>query len=92
MISIAITLLVLDVRQAVHLLGPRLMGFGLSFAIVGVRWVGHHLMVRSMAVVPRSVLWANNLFLIGVTLLPATAALLGSYPHERASRCCTART
>ena len=95
-ISIAMTLLVLDVRlpsdldrlsvgQAVRLLAPRLLGFGLSFAIVGVFWVGHHLMLRSWRLTPRSVLWANNLFLLFLTLIPASAALLGGYPHQRAA-------
>ena len=95
-ISIAITLLVLDVRlpadldhltlgQAAHLLAPRLLGFTLSFAIVGVFWVGHHLMLKGMASAPRSLLWANNLFLLLVTLVPASAALLGGHPADRAS-------
>ncbi len=95
-ISIALTLLVLDVRlppdldrltipQALHLLAPRLLGFGLSFAIVGVFWVGHHLMFKALVRAPRSLLWTNNLFLLFTSLVPASAALLGSYPHQRAA-------
>ena len=95
-ISIAMTLLVLDVRlpsgldrvgvgQALHLLAPKLMGFALSFTIVGVFWVGHHLMIRGMAEASRALLWANNLFLLFVSLIPASAALLGGHPEERAS-------
>ena len=95
-ISIASTLLVLDVRVpadlghitvvgVTRLMAPRLLGFVLSFAIVGVYWVGHHVMVRSMREVPRSALWANNLFLLCISLVPASAALLGSYPGQRAS-------
>lgn len=92
-ISIAITLLVLDVRLPPDLgrltvagilwrLGPRLLAFGLSFAIVGVYWVAHHLMLRGFGQVPRSALWINNLFLLCITLLPASAALLGGYPGQ----------
>ena len=95
-ISIAMTLLVLDVRLpgdldrlsiagAVRLLAPRLLGFGLSFSIVGVFWVAHHQMLRAIRLAPRSLLWANNLFLLFVSLVPASAALLGSYPHQRAA-------
>ena len=95
-ISIAMTLLVLDVRfpsglghvtvgQVLRRTGPNLLGFVLSFVIVGVYWVGHHMMIRAMRGVPRSALWANNLFLLCISLLPATAALLGGYPGQRAS-------
>jgi len=74
----------ITVAGVVRRTGPNLMAFVLSFAIVGVYWVGHHLMVRGMRVVPRSALWANNLFLLCITLLPASAAVLGGYPGQRA--------
>jgi uncharacterized membrane protein len=95
-ISIAITLLVLDVRLPadfsnltvvgiISAVWPRLLGFVLSFAIVGVYWVGHHSMMQAMRVAPRSLLWANNLFLLFVSLIPASAALLGGHPDRPAS-------
>jgi uncharacterized membrane protein len=88
-ISIALTLLVLDVRLPgpvanlqwhdvrVELL-PRLQSFLLSFAIVGVYWVAHHLMFRAVQSAGRVILWLNNLFLLTISLVPASAALLGS--------------
>ncbi len=95
-ISIALTLLVLDVRLPPDLgtltvagvlwrLGPRLLAFALSFTLVGVYWVAHHLMLREFRQVPRSVLWLNNLFLLWITLIPASAALLGGYPGQPAA-------
>jgi uncharacterized membrane protein len=95
-ISIAITLLVLDVRLPADFsnltvtgilsaVWPRLLGFVLSFTIVGVYWVGHHLMLRSLVVAPRSLLWANNLFLLFISLIPASAALMGGHPDKSAS-------
>jgi uncharacterized membrane protein len=95
-ISIALTLLVLDVRvpsdlkqltfaSALHILGPRLASFTLSFTIVGVYWVGHHLIFENFQRVGRPLLWLNNLFLLMVTLVPASAALLGSFPGQRAA-------
>ena len=93
-ISIALTLLVLDVRvpanlsrlsfhTAVVVLGPRLLSFTLSFAIVGVYWVAHHLMFAGFQQVGRKMLWLNNLFLLAISLIPASAALLGGFPGER---------
>jgi uncharacterized membrane protein len=88
-ISIALTLLVLDVRLPgpianlqwhdvrVELL-PRLLSFLLSFAIVGVYWVAHHLMFKAVQSAGRVILWLNNLFLLTISLVPASAALLGS--------------
>jgi uncharacterized membrane protein len=89
-ISIALTLLVLDVRipgpintlswQDVRAqLLPRLMSFLLSFAIVGVYWVAHHVMFNAMHSAGRVILWLNNLFLLAISLVPASAALLGAH-------------
>jgi uncharacterized membrane protein len=88
-ISIALTLLVLDVRLPgpisdlgwhdvrVQLL-PRLMSFVLSFAIIGVYWVAHHIMFKVLRSAGRMILWLNNLFLLTISLVPASAALLGA--------------
>jgi uncharacterized membrane protein len=95
-LSIAMTLLVLDVRVppdlghltllgTARLLAPRLLSFTLSFVIVGVYWVGHHMMLQGVRSAPRSVLWTNNLFLLTVSLIPASAALLGGYPGQAVS-------
>ena len=100
-ISIAITLLVLDVtlpggwvtEKSPHLdlrpvmiyLAPRLMSFVLSFSIVGVYWVAHHQMFRAMRGIGRPVLWINNLFLMTITLIPASAGILSEYPGQTIS-------
>jgi uncharacterized membrane protein len=88
--SIALTLLVLDVRipsdvvdlqwrDVRTLLLPRLLSFLLSFAIVGVYWVAHHTMFRVMQGAGRLLLWLNNLVLLTISLVPASAAILGSH-------------
>ena len=92
-ISIALTLLVLDVRlpgnitqlhwsEVRTVLLPRLLSFLLSFAIVGVYWVAHHIMFKVMHGAGRLLLWLNNLFLLTISLVPASAAILGSYGHS----------
>ena len=91
--SIAITLLVLDVHIPAGLKGdaltlalghlwPRIASFALSFVIIGVYWVGHHIMLHSAQRTDRTLLWLNNLCLLFVAFITASAAMLGSY-HER---------
>ena len=95
-ISVAITLLVFDVRipadithlalwQAIRILTPRLLGFLLSFSVIGVFWVARNNMFRASTQVNRSLLWFNNIFLMMVCLIPASAALLGGFPGQRAA-------
>jgi uncharacterized membrane protein len=95
-ISVAITVLVFDVRipadvthlelwPAIRLLTPRLLGFLLSFSVIGVFWVAHNNMFRAASQINRSVMWFNNIFLMMVCLIPASAMLLGGFPGQRAA-------
>jgi uncharacterized membrane protein len=95
-ISVAITLLVFDVRvpdnvkelhlwPAICMLSPRLAGFLLSFSVIGVFWVAHNNMFQAAKTVNRQLMWLNNLFLTTVCLVPASAALLGRFPGQRAA-------
>jgi uncharacterized membrane protein len=95
-LSVAITLLVfnvgvpagwthLELKPAIVALTPRLLSFLLSFSVIGVYWVAHNNMFRSARHINSSLLWLNNLFLMMVCLLPASAALLGIFPGQRAA-------
>jgi uncharacterized membrane protein len=95
--AIAITLLVFNIKlpelPADHVrhdlppivkgLGPYLLSYVLSFAMIGVYWVGHHNIFHHIRRSNRVLLWLNLLFLMCVAFLPYPAALLGRYPHER---------
>ena len=95
--SIAITLLVFNIRvpdvgQADRshqlwraLLGmfPALVSYVLSFAMIGVYWVGHHNIFHHIRRSNRILLWLNLLFLMCVAFVPFPAAMLGRYPRER---------
>lgn len=92
--AIAATLLVLDIHLEPGLSGhaltaafwalrPRLLAYGLSFVIIGVYWVAHHLMLSAMQRIDRPLLWLNNLFLLFVAFIPASAGFLGSYPGQQ---------
>jgi uncharacterized membrane protein len=93
-ISVAITVLVFDVKipagvtqlhlwPVILILLPRLAGFVLSFSVIGVFWVAHNNMFQAARRVNRQLMWMNNLFLMMVCLVPASAALLGGFPGQR---------
>jgi len=90
--AIAMTLLVLDLRvpqtapeglgTALSALLPRLLSFVLSFALLGIYWVAHHVQFHYIRRTDRPFLWINILFLLAVAIVPFSAALLGAYWRE----------
>jgi uncharacterized membrane protein len=65
-----------DLPQALRDLLPKLNGYILSFALVGMYWVAHHQMFHVLRRVNRQLMWVNLLFLLLVTFLPFTTSLL----------------
>jgi uncharacterized membrane protein len=90
-IAIVITLLVLEIRipQLTQQMGnhevlkvltqlvPSCAAYLISFAVCAVWWVAHHNLIHDLREVNRQLLWANNLFLLWLALLPLPTALLG---------------
>jgi uncharacterized membrane protein len=104
--AIAITLLVIEFKVPVieeatdellwHYLahmGLKLLGFIISFFIVGYYWSVHHRIFGYVDNYTARLIWLNLLFLFSVVLLPFSSGLLGEYtsnsslhlPYE----CCT---
>jgi len=87
--AIAITLLILsidvpDVNQdklgeALGDLGPQVFTYALSFIVVGLYWMAHHRVFRSVVRVDRTLLWINLALLGSVALLPLPTEILGKY-------------
>jgi uncharacterized membrane protein len=87
--AIAITLLVLSInvpevpdnhlRQALEDLVPFVFTYALSFLIVGLYWLAHHRLFRSLERVDRTLLWLNLLVLGVVVIIPVPTELLGRY-------------
>lgn len=65
-----------DLMEALHSLVPKLNGYILSFALVGMYWIAHHQMFHAFRRVNRQLMWINLLFLLFVTFLPFTTSLL----------------
>lgn len=58
---------------------PKLFSYVISFAVVGIFWVGHHGLFHFIVCADRTLLWLNNLFLLCAGFIPFPAALLGAY-------------
>lgn len=94
--AIAITLLVVDIRvpglpaSLIHAgdvlrnSGTRIFGFALSFAVIGMFWMGHHSVFRHIRALDRTLIWLNLLFLATVAFLPFPTALLSAASTQQA--------
>jgi uncharacterized membrane protein len=90
--AIAITLLVLDLavpargeladRSLASALGaewPSYFAYLVSFAVIGIIWVNHHVMCTLVRQADRLVLFANLLLLLTVSVIPFPTRLLAEY-------------
>jgi uncharacterized membrane protein len=91
-LAIAITLLVLDIRipdvpynalgpAIVHIL-PKIVSYVLSFAIIGVYWIGHHYYFKHVRKTNGVFTWLNILLLMLIGFLPFPTSLIGEYPFQ----------
>ncbi len=88
--AIAMTLLVLqltvpesgrNLHHDLRLELPDGLSYAVSFVILGVYWVGHRSQFQLIERADRTLTWLNILFLMGIALIPFSAALLGRH-HE----------
>ncbi len=67
----------------VFILWPKFLVYLISFAMLGVYWVGHHNQYHYILRTDRAFLWMNIFFLTCVSLIPFSTGLLGRYPAEQ---------
>ncbi|HYW23610.1 MAG TPA: TMEM175 family protein [Terriglobales bacterium] len=88
--AIAITILVLgipvpSVADPTQLPGElrhlslNLVGFALSFVLVGTQWIAHHRLLRRLDFCTGTIMWINLLVLMGICLVPFATSLLVRY-------------
>ncbi len=84
-IAILITIMVLGLRvppsaelAALRPLIPILLGYGLSFAFLGIYWSNHHHLLQAIKHVDGRVLWANLHLLFWLSLVPFVTAWAGA--------------
>jgi TMEM175 potassium channel family protein len=89
--AVAITLLALDLTVAgpgpgharlidqLHGKWPAFLAFLISFFMIGIIWVNHHVLVRSITKVDRTLLFVNLVLLLFVVLIPFATATEADY-------------
>ncbi len=62
---------------------PAFLAYLISFFMIGIVWVNHHVLVRSITAVDRTLLFLNLVLLLFVVLIPfATATEADYFPHN----------
>jgi uncharacterized membrane protein len=88
--AVAITLLALDLTVAgpeghgsladqLHGKWPSFLAYLISFFMIGIVWVNHHVLVRSITKVDRTLLFVNLVLLLFVVLIPFSTATAAEY-------------
>lgn len=91
--AIIMTLLVLELRvpeteshlQLLHGLQellPSVLSFVVSFIVLGVYWTAHHTQFRYITRVDHKLVWLNIVYLLVLSFVPFSAALLGTHHTE----------
>lgn len=87
-IAIIITIMVLELKvphdhnpASLLKLWPIFMSYALSFLMVAVYWINHHHLFHLVKAVNSRILWANNLLLFFLSLIPFFTAYMNE--HER---------
>jgi uncharacterized membrane protein len=83
-IAVIITIRVLELRlpseascAGLLRVAPGFLSYVLSFVVVAIMWVNHHHMMSAAKRADASLLWANNLLLFCMSVIPFTTAFLG---------------
>lgn len=94
--AIAMTLLILEIKvpmlehSQVHELPskllaqwPKYVSYVISFIMLGIYWIGHHNQFHLIRRSDRRLLWINILFLMTISFVPFSTALLGEYAGQQ---------
>jgi len=98
--AIAMTLLVLELKvpdlpksagslELLHKIGeelPAWFSFIISFLYCGLLWVLHHMAMHFIRHLQIALVWLNLLFLMSVSIMPFSCALLGHFLRNRAAQ------
>jgi uncharacterized membrane protein len=84
-IAVIITIMVLELRvpqdatlASLRSVLPQFLSYLLSFAVVAIMWVNHHQMLHAARRADGRLLWANNLLLFWMSLVPFVTAYMGN--------------
>ena len=69
--------------QALHHVGPSALAFALSFLTLGMFWVGQQTQLNHFTTSNRQLTWLHLAFLLAVSFMPFSTALLAEYMTVR---------
>jgi TMEM175 potassium channel family protein len=61
---------------------PSFVAYLISFLTIGIIWVNHHALIKSIKSVDRTLLFVNQLLLLFVVLIPWSTATVTAYLHH----------
>ena len=61
---------------------PAFVAYAISFFTIGIIWVNHHALLRSVKAVDRTLLFVNLVLLLFVVLIPFSTATAADYLHH----------
>ena len=93
--AVAMTLLVLDIKSSDNVAFETTNGligylatlehsfamYAISFVVLAIFWIAHHILFHYVRHVDRRLLWINMAFLLLVTFVPFSTDLLGDHGH-----------
>ena len=93
-IAIIITIMVLElkipelnaeaesaaIRHAFLHLVPELLAYLLSFVVLGILWLNHHVLFEKLPHVSSTLVWYNAVLLFSMSLIPLPTAFLARHP------------
>lgn len=68
-----------ELRRRLLEMWPQFLAYGVSFLVLGVIWINHHLMFHHIKLADNRLVWINILMLMFVALVPFSTSLLGEY-------------
>src|SRR5689334_2722548 len=86
-IAIIITIMVLELKVpentssgALGHVAPVFLSYVLSFLVVAIMWTNHHHLMHSAKHAHAQLIWANNMLLFWMSLIPFATGLMGRNP------------
>lgn len=70
-------------RKLLSLWPAKLLSYAVSFVLIGIYWVTHHITFHHIKRSDPVLLWLNIFFLMCVSFIPFPTSLIGQYPGQQ---------
>jgi|SRR6185295_8155719 len=93
-VAILITIMILELKipaevfsqgrldRVLNVFGPQLAIYALSFVVIAIMLLNHHMLMRAATRATNALYWWNANLLFWMSLIPLSTAALGDAPHE----------